>query len=204
MVQTRYLLIFATPLMFACGGDSTERIDDVTDGAQDAPADAPVPDACQPTECRVLPDYGNVGEGVGTAFLDYGELPLNWMTRINDECGSDSVVVGIVLNERGAFRNGVKAGTYPLQARDLNPETCATCVRLVADPDSPDPRCYFAIGGELVLTADVSSTVDRFVGSLTDFSFGPVSCDAFEPIQTDCSSEIGIMTFDSVVSSTTN
>lgn len=146
--------------------------------------------ACALTECRVEPDYGDLG-GVGGAAEEIQES-LVWFGTIVDECGERVVELSIELVDgRGVFAGGLATGTYRLEGDELDPDTCGACVRLIVD----DGRCYFATGGTLELT----STEIDLVGTLAGATFGPVDCLTDEAIAGDCASRIGSMSFNETI-----
>ena len=178
----------AMPILVALGmagcGDNSISSDGETGAA----------DACSTSECRVPVDYGMMEDVAGIAIRAH---PVNysvWQTNIEDECGDKKGHLSVdLMAGRGALINGIQPGTYELEPEDLSMETCGICIRLNADAESTDPRCYLATAGTLMLV----EVDDYLQGEFQDTTFGPVSCEDFSPIETDCSSRIGSLAFES-------
>lgn len=149
--------------------------------------------SCARSDCRVTADYGDLGMVGGGAALTGGGVALAWSGRLADECGERLVELEVQLfSGRGVFDRGIEPGTYPIDRDEIDRQTCGACIELVADPGTDDRRCYFASGGQLILT----STVDDLSGSLADVTFAPVSCSTFTPSEEPCGSAIAGLTFD--------
>lgn len=158
-------------------------------GCEDETISLDIDAACQPGECQVAADYGELGDVGGTA--DAIADTLLFAGIVDDECGARRVDLSIkLINGRGVFAGGIAPGTYTIAGAEREASTCGACVRLEVSA-----MCYFASGGTLVLT---STEVD-LAGQLTGASFRPISCVTDEPLTTDCASQIDSMSFSETI-----
>lgn len=146
--------------------------------------------ACQASACRVKADYGELGRREGAAQQIQDRLV--WFGQVGDECGAPVVELSIALIDgRGAFAGGLATGRVALAGAELAPDTCGACVRLIVD----DGRCYFAAGGELVLTS-----VDVILaGTLSEVPFTPVDCISGAALAAECTTEVAAMSFSETI-----
>jgi len=184
----------ATLLLNACSIFAEEK--QSRDDAGHPPADA-----CPRSECRVWPDYGDLGMVESAAFLSVGRPPISWAAHIPGDCDPQSVYLQMELVDgRGAFTEGIRPGMYPLEEIDLDTDTCSICLYLVADNLSEDARCFFATAGVL----NLSSTEERLVGSLDAITYQQISCLESPPVEGSCATRIGHLEFDTEIGSIEN